>query len=137
MKLQILHAPNTSYITYVTFDRGYYKVNWSTGQAEFFKGKLKNVGHYVRSKQCMLDMRNLEAIPGEKAEKVSCCTLDTSHDTYVLEYIEGSVSSHFHPDNVDEVYLSIQTPYKWEFCHRHESHQTFCVKTLALKRISK
>lgn len=138
MKLQILHPPHLSYITYVTFDRGYYKVNWSTRHAEFFKGKLKKAEHYWRSNQCLLDMCNLEAILGENAKMVyNCCILDTVHNTYVLEYIEGSVSSHFLSDNVDEVYLSTEAPFNWNFFHHNELHQTFCGKALALKRFSK
>ena len=138
MKIQILHPPFLSYITYVTFDRGYYRVNWSTGEVEFSKGKLKKAQHYKHSNQCLLDMRHLENTPGENAKKVpNCCILETAYDTYILEYIDGPVSSHINPDNVEEVYLSIQPPFKGEFCYRHQSHQTFCDKTLALKRISK
>ena len=138
MQLQILHVPYVSYITYVTFDRGYYKVNWSTGQIDFFKGKLKNAVHFCRSKQYLLDIHDFEPIPSENAKKVpACCTLATLYETYILEYIEGNVSLHSHPDDVDEVYLAAEAPFKGEFCHRHESHQTFCRNTLALKRIPK
>ena len=135
MKIQLAHAPFTDYITYVVFDRGYYKVNWSTGKVEFSKGKPKMEN--MKSKKTFLDFKKLTPIEGENASKTICMEVETSHYRYTLDYIEGDVSIHSHPSGVEEVYLSAEPEFKGEFCWRGDKHQTFSRKTFGLKRFHK
>lgn len=136
MKVQVLCPRCVTYITYVTFDRGYYKINWATSQVEYFKNKLRNSDHFRKSMQYLLDIRDFEAIPGENAKRIpSCCKLDTLYDTYILEYIEGDVSLPLHFSDADEVYLSASAPFGGSFSYL--SHKTFSGRLFVLKRIPK
>lgn len=137
MKVQIMHQRCVTYVTYISFERGLFKINWATSQIEFSTKKLRNLDKFCKSKQYMLDMRDFKEIPDVKAKMVhNCCTLDTLYDTYVLDYIEGCFSLPLKLSDADEeVYLSALPPFDGKFSY--QVPKTFSGKFFILKRISK
>lgn len=58
----------------------------------------------------------------------------------IMEYLDtsgGQIPRHNHPEGVQEIYLSLDPPYKGALCGFGGFHEPFCKHTLAIKVVYK
>ncbi len=130
---------------YVGIEDGMYKVQFDF---KFRKVEFQKEKGALQNCEILFVSTNFyegDLIPKEGTEQVLCYPCGELYFTergkkykLEMEYLDMSfekIQKHGHPENVAEVYLSVEEPYKGEICGYGGVHEPFAKKILAIKLI--
>lgn len=130
---------------FVGINAGVYKVQFDSSKNKVEFRKDKDILQNCEVLYVSTEIYENDLTPKHGTEGVlyfPCCELffreNGKRYKLIMEYLDTSfckILTHGHPDNVTEVYLSVEEPYKGEVCDFCDVHQPFVNHTLAVKLI--
>lgn len=126
---------------------GVYKVQFDSNTQKVEFRRVKDVLQNCEILYVSTEFYDCDLMPKRGNDGVlcyPCCELHFSENgkkyTLIMEYLDTSfakLATHGHPENVTEVYLSVEEPYRGEVCEFGNVHQPFVDHTLAVKLVKK
>lgn len=130
---------------FVGIEGGVYKIQFDSKTQKVEFRKIKDVLQNCEVLFVSTEFQENDLMPKKRTDGVlcyPCCELFFTEDgkkyKLIMEYLDTSfakISTHGHPENVTEVYLSVEAPYQGEVCEFGEVHQPFVDHTLAVKLV--
>lgn len=122
--------------------RGGFLIDFNNESVEFIKkydlkdASLVSMNHTIIKNQMQPKILNGEKLSA-KGYSFPEKTLKRKDKTLhiFIEYLEGKIPYHTHPENTREAYLSLSKPYIGQVCGYNQGHETFSERTLAIKVI--
>ncbi len=133
MKVRLSWRPYVSYIMYVTFNRGYYTVNFSTSKISFSPGKPPKEFKKFLYKNCMVDFKKAYNVGEAKIISLQELNFPNHGYKYSLDLIKGTLPPYENKGG-KEAFLSAEIPFTGTLYDNGDSCETFSNLTIRLRR---
>ena len=125
----------------ILFPFGSYRVDFGHKKVEFTKNKFQLYDPDIKFEMefCENMLTPKQGFEGVRhyLDSIDIHSYDYKVDIEYLDTTHGKIEMHSHQEGVEEVYVSVEEPYRGEICSNGESHKPWAAKTVAVKIINK